>query len=256
MKSFSAIIRGTALLLALSACTGPLKGSPGRSWTGAEILGIVADEDDKAVSGAYVYAYGPERPNILGPSDAMSEPTGTNGEYSLILPAGEYTVVARKRQSGLISGPMKPGDLSGKHPEKVSVPEGGVMRASITLRPFSQGSGGDPKRVLLTGTRIEGVVIDVNGVPVKGAYAFAFSGSFRQATPDYMSGPTLEDGGFRLSLPAGGKYTVGARTGIKGKPAPGDLFGFLDGSGSSRDIMGDSVTTGVTIVISPYGDQQ
>ncbi|MDF1536561.1 MAG: carboxypeptidase-like regulatory domain-containing protein [bacterium] len=208
------------------------------------------------VPGGYVYAYNAGKHNILGPADAMSEPSGEDGRYLLIVPEGFYMVAARRRVSGAISGPLRNGDLAGQVAEPVEAVSGGVKNLGIILTGFHQGAEGDPKRILTTDTRIEGQVVDLSGRPVPGAHVFAYEGKFRPDPPDFMAPEADEDGYFRISLPGGGTFTVGARTGLRGKPGPEDRIGFWGGRDQPREVEGGSVTEGVRIEISPYGDRE
>jgi hypothetical protein len=237
------------LLLSLSSCTGPQKSS----WEGARITGQLVDKENNPIQGGYVYAYSAGRSNTLGPADAMSEPSGKDGSYLLIVPEGIYVLAARKRLSGSISGPLRNGDLAGHVSEPVKAASGGLNGLSITLAEFRQGAEGDPKRIWTTDTRVEGRVVDPDGQPVQGAHVFAYKGVSRSDPPDFLAPVTDEEGVFRISLPGSGVYTIGARTGLRGKPRPEDRIGFWGEDDLLRKIVEGSVTEGVVIVISPYG---
>jgi hypothetical protein len=184
----------------------------------------------------------------------MSEPSGSDGSYQLILPEGVYVIAARRRISGSISGPLRNGDFSGQLSEPVKALHGGLNDLRIVLSEFRQGLEGDPKRILTTDTRIEGRVVDISGKPVSGVHVFAYEGIFRSDPPDYMALATNEEGLFRISLPGGGEYTVGGRTGLGGKPRPDDSIGFWGGEREPQDVKEGEVTEGVVIVVVPYGE--
>jgi hypothetical protein len=185
----------------------------------------------------------------------MSEPTEADGAYILILPEGTYTLVARRRQSGSISGPLSNGDFSGQFSKPLHAGSGLRTGVDITLGVFRQGMEGDPKRILSTDTRIKGIIVDNNGAPVSGAYVFAYKGPFRQDPPDYMAPPANGDGWFEISLPEGGFYVIGARTSLGGKPRADDSMGFWGKRDQPREIMDGTVTEGVRIVVKPYEEQ-
>lgn len=240
------------LFLSLPSCAGPDRSD----WSGAQVVGVLTDEAGSPVADAHVYAYREDKANTLGPADAMSEPTGEDGVYTLVLPAGTYTLVARRRLSGSISGPLRNGDLSGQVPRPVRLGAGGLTGLDITLRVFKQGSEGDPKRILTTHTRITGTVTDPEGRSLAGAHVFAYRGAFRTDPPDYLAPPSDREGRFEISLPGGGSYTIGARTGLRGKPRPEDSLGFWGDRDRPREIGEGTVTEGVKIVVKPYGDTE
>ncbi len=240
------------LLLALPSCTGP----DTTDWSGITIGGKLVDKTGHPVRGAHVYAYRADKSNTLGPADAMSEPTGSDGAYILILPEGTYTLVARRRLSGSISGPLRNGDMSGQMSKPILAGPGDRTGTDITLTVFRQGSEGDPKRILTTHTRIKGIVTDPDGKVLDGTHVFAYRGAFRPDPPDYLTPATGLDGQFEISLPWGGFYTIGARTGLRGKPRPEDSMGFWGEKDQPREIKEGSVIDGVVIVVTPYGDAE
>ena len=242
----------TVSLLLLWGCAGRPFQQEDTSWKGAEITGILTDEDGDPVPGGYVYAYGGERKSTLGPADAMSEASETGGQYLLIVPPGSYRVVARKRGSGSISGPLRNGDLVGEFPGRVSVKRPGNSGLDISLRVFRQGLEGDPSRVLSTDTIVSGIVLNSEGHPLAGAHAFAYRGTFRRDPPDFLSRVTGRNGRFVLNLPGDGIYSIGARTGSRGRPGSGDLMGFWGNSMKPRRIAAGSRTGGLRLVLRPY----
>jgi len=237
------------LLLSLFSCAGP----DTTDWSGITIAGKLVDDGGRPVLDAHVYAYLEDKANTLGPADAMSEPTGANGAYILILPEGTYTLVARKRLSGSISGPLRNGDMTGQLSKPLRAGPGERTGVDIKLRVFRQGLEGDPKRILTTHTRIKGIVTDPGGGVLEGAHVFAYRGAFRPDPPDYLAPATDKDGRFEISLPGGGSYTIGARTGLRGKPRPDDSTGFWGEKNQPREIGEGTVTEGVRIVVTPYG---
>jgi len=242
------------VLLSFTLMVSPSSCAPTQEtdWDGFEVTGKLSDPGGDPVQGALVFAYRDGVTPVHGPADAMAEPSERDGTYVLILPEGTYTLVARKRQSGSVSGPLGPGDLFGRFPAAV---RGGVRdrsRADITLRVFQQGLEGDLTRVLSTPTRLRGVVVDPGGVPVPGAIVFAYQGPVRKDPPDYAAAPADGRGRFEISLPQGGLYTIGARTGSGGRPRPDDSLGFWGPKDQPIEIEGGTVTEGVRIVVEPY----
>jgi hypothetical protein len=238
------------LILLSSSCAGP----DTTDWSGITIEGKLVDDGGHPVEGAHVYAYSQGKSNTLGPAEGMSEPTGADGAYILVLPEGVYTLVARRRMSGSISGPLRNGDMSGQMSKPIQTGPGDRTGVNITLTVFRQGSDGDPNRILNTYTRIKGMVTDPDGKVMDGTHVFAYRGAFRSDPPDILSPASGLDGQFEISLPGGGFYTIGARTGLRGKPRPEDSIGFWGGKDQQWDIKEGTVTEGVRIVVVPYGD--
>jgi len=240
-------------MIAIMGCSGASP-RPDSAWQGTRITGVLMDDSGQHIDSGYVYAYGESRVNILGPADAMSEKTEVDGVFNIIVPGGEYRLVARKRLSGAIGGPLRNGDMVGKRPETVVTRSSVVSGLDIVMRVFDQGQEGDPSKILKTNTVLTGVILDEAGDPLAGAHAFAYQGDFRKDPPDYLSPTTDMDGRFTLSLPGGGEYTIGARTGFRGRPRTGDLIGFWDNSRRSRKIVDGKTTGGVTLVLKAYGE--
>jgi hypothetical protein len=236
------------LLLAIPSCVGP----DTTDWSGITIEGNLVDDGGHPVQDGHVYAYRQGKSNTLGPAEGMSEPTGADGAYILVLPEGVYTLVARRRMSGSISGPLRNGDMSGQISKPILAGPGNRTGMDITLTVFRQGSEGDPKRKLTTHTRIKGIVTDSGGKVLDGTHVFAYRGAFRSDPPDYLSPATGPDGQFEISLPGGGFYTIGARTGLRGKPRPEDSIGFWGRKDQLQEIKEGTVTEGVRIVVYPY----
>lgn len=247
-----AILTLTAFILGCAASSREVV----EDWHGARITGVLWDQSGRPLQGGYVYAYGGSRANILGPADAMSENTKPDGIYELILPAGEYRIVARKRISGAIGGPLRNGDLTGSRKGTVTVDSQGVSGIDIDLRVFEEGRDADPARIISTDTVVTGTVLDEAGNPVAGAHAFAYSGEFRMDPPDFLSKATGQDGRFTLNLPGEGIYTVGARTGYRGRPRKGDLVGFWGNSKKPREISEGITVDGVTLVLKAYEERE
>jgi hypothetical protein len=225
------------LMIAIMGCSGTSP-RPDNAWEGSRITGVLMDQSGQPIQN-YVYAYGASRVNILGPADAMSEITEVDGVYNIIVPGGEYRLVARKRLSGAIGGPLRNGDMVGKRPETLVTHSSVVSGLDIVMRVFEQGQEGDPSKILKTNTVLAGVIRDEAGDPLAGAHAFAYQGDFRKDPPDFLSPITVQDGRFTLSLPGGGEYTIGARKGFRGRPRTGDLIGFWGNSRQAYEELDD-----------------
>ena len=223
-------------------------------WTGVEVTGRLMEVEGNSVSGGYLYAY-EYGSSILGPAQAMSEPSANSGKYIMVVSPGEYNLVARKRLSGSISGPLRNGDLVGRVEGVFKADSGVVSDVDIVMRVFRQGSEGDPAKILNTRTRISGVIIDRVGRPVAGAHAFAYRGKLRRDPPDYLSYATGPDGRFSISLPDGGKYAIGARTGLRGRPRDDDMIGFWGGPDETKFIGEGDVIENVELKLVPFSER-
>jgi hypothetical protein len=73
------------------------------------IQGILVDTDGNPVSGLRVFAYRPGE--VRGSPLYFSEPSGSSGKFSLLVPVtGDFTLVAKKR----FGGPAAEGEYSGR----------------------------------------------------------------------------------------------------------------------------------------------
>lgn len=223
-------------------------------WTGIEITGKITDTTGLPVPKAYLYAYN-YGSSILGPAQAMSEPSDINGNYTIILPIGEYNLIARKRLSRSISGPLRNGDLHGRVSGLFSTGTGDTAGVDVIMRVFKQGMDGDPAKILSTQTRVSGVMTDKDGRPVSGAHAFAYQGKLRRDPPDFLSEKTGPDGRFSLSLPSSGEYTIGGRTGLRGRPRDNDMIGFWGGHDTQKFIGEGEIIENVELKLVPFSER-
>jgi hypothetical protein len=221
-------------------------------WEGFTISGKTLDVKGNPVTDVYVYAYEDERTGTLGPADAMSEPTGGDGVYTLILPEGKYALIARRRQSGSISGPLKNGDMYGKLPKTINADSRDRPGTDITMKYFRHGLEGNPEHLMTADTRIMGTVVDPDGMVLSGINIIAYRGSIRQDPPDIVGPVTDSKGRFAISLPGGGEYTIVARTGLGERPGPGDSIGFWGDRAVPTEVYEGTVIDGVKIVVRPY----
>jgi len=197
-----------------------------------------------------VYAYPGlwERP--LGPGFAAATAPGDDGSFQLDLVPGPYTLAARRRASGQDFGALAEGD-------QVAVAQAEVRPGeyrdvgSLSLRPVSS----EVRQGLVaaspdSATGISGRVVERSGAPIAGVRVLAFPDSRMSGKPIALSAPTGPDGGFRVNLPVGGTYFLGARSRLGGPAEPGEKVGTFrgeDGAGV-RVAEGGSVD-GVTIPV-------
>ena len=177
--------------------------------------------------GVYVYVYR-KGADPHGPADViLPAPTFADGNFSVELPPGEYTLVARRRSNRDNAGPLSRGDQR-SDPVDVTVTAGGPALANLLLnvkddnelRSFAQ-----PKDWT---TIISGTVKDADGKPLAGARVHVYTYVQMSERPKYVSERTGPDGRYSVFLPKGGTYYLAARDRFGGPPRIGDLYGRFD----------------------------
>lgn len=190
-------------------------------------LGGVVTLDGEPIDGAVINVYLDPNEGFRGMGYYMSPPTGVDGRFRLKMEEGTYYVVARKRLSGNVAGPLQEGDYFGYLDTNPYVARKGVL-AHVTIPMVKKTSdvsaGGHGK------TLVRGVVRDVEGNPVPNAYACLYKEPEMLNRPAYVSKPTGPDGAFSVEAPVGGRYYLGARDTIGGPVEPGQLWGRYNGS--------------------------
>lgn len=185
------------------------------------------------VEGAVANLYLDEEEGLRGPGFRQSFPTGADGAFALEeVPQGQYFLVARLRRAGGGFGPVREGDLYGAAlANPVPVDEGQETVVDIHLVRKERDDDPNAELLALSGTGIRGRILDTQGRPVAGVYVFAYrSRVVGHGMPDFLTLPTGPDGAFALSLGEGGLFYLGARERAGGSPAPGEHFGFYEGS--------------------------
>lgn len=227
-ESRSGFVGGTApsaviLLCAVLAagCAGSLRQGKGTGLTG------VAGTVYAPAEGAYIYVY-KKGANPHGPAEViLPAPTGADGAFSVELPPGEYTLVARRRSNLDNAGPLSPGDQR-SDPVEVTVPAGGGAKVDLPLNvkaDMEMRSFVPPKE---WNTSIAGTVKDPDGRPVQGARVHVYTYVQMSERPKYVSERTGPDGRYVVFLPKGGTYYLAARDRFGGPPRIGDLYGRYD----------------------------
>lgn len=225
-------------------------GSPGR---GAVVAGQVVS-GGVPVENAYIYVYSGGDSAFKGMGIAMSPPTGPDGRFEIEhLPESTYFLVARRRGSGGMTGPLEKGDLYGFHPANpVYLKEGAatVVRMDLVEKEktlsYSEVTSG-------TETVLRGRVVDRGGRPQAGVYAFVYDDRvFGHQRPFGHSGRTGPDGTFAIYLDRPGTFYLGARENFGNSPKPGERFGFHDGTPDHAvtAVFGKTVE-GLTIIVEP-----
>ncbi len=185
------------------------------------------------VSRAFVYIYTETDSGLVGPSYGEAVQSDKSGYFSIDLPAGRYSLVARKRVDGSRSGALSPGDLNAPYSgnpvkvrrgERLSLAEFSLAGVDAEIYAQRQADGVFAK----TDTRLFGLVLDAEDQPVSDVYVFAYLDSRMVGKPVHMSVPTGEDGKFALYLSDGGTYYIGARSAFGGPLEPGEWVGTFD----------------------------
>jgi len=218
-KALSAAILLSAVLAA--GCAGPSMEAKRTGLTG--VSGTVF----APAEGAYIYVY-KKGANPHGPAEViLPAPTGADGTFSVELPPGEYTLVARRRSTLDNAGPLSPGDQR-SDPVDVTVSAGGAAKVDLPLNvkaDMEMRSFVPPKE---WNTSIAGTVKDPDGRPVQGARVHVYTYVQMSERPKYVSERTGPDGRYVVYLPKGGTYYLAARDRFGGPPRIGDLYGRYD----------------------------
>lgn len=216
---------------------------------------IVNKLDGTPVAGAYVNIYPDTLSNLLGPSQFISSPTGSDGRFTISAPPGNFYVVARKRMSGEPSGPLSPGDLYSEHQRVLTtVVEGKLSVVDLAVAPMKA-----PmffKKAVVeqeTHTGIRGKLVDAIGKPVPGSFAVAYTDKDVKRLPDFASTLSDAEGSFVIYLPKGGVYYLGARVHAWDMPHPGELYGKYGGDDPTPvSVSEGEFVTDVEIVLTPF----
>jgi len=209
----------------------------------------------EAVSRAYVYIYTETDAGLVGPSYGEAVQTDKEGHFTINLPAGRYSLVARKRADGGRSGVLSPGDLNAQFSgnpvtvrsgERMVLDDFSLAQVDAGVHAQRQAEGIFAR----TETLLHGQVVDSDSAPVSDVYVFAYLDSRMVGKPVHMSVPTGADGLFSLYLSDGGTYYIGARSAFGGPLEPGEWVGTFDGEADHKVIVarGASDDLGTLIV--------
>jgi hypothetical protein len=180
------------------------------------------------IPGVTVYAYREYERGAASEPVALSGPSRPDGTFSIAVPAGSYSLVAAKTESGKLAG-LRTGDLYcffGGNP--VRVEEGRPSTIALSLMRV----GGDPEPAAAYG--VTGTVYDERGTPLSGAvvYAYVSSSDGFKGMPGVFT-RTREDGTFHLRARKGTFFVLARKRGsgeLFGPTLPGDYFGFYPGN--------------------------
>lgn len=275
MKRFSVVAAGILLagLLLPAACSPRVGTYPCPTVPGEQVVSryidsqgrtgisglVLLKESGQPLAEAYVNIYPDTTSNLLGPSQFISLPTDPQGHYLVEVPPGTYYVVARKRMSGQMTGPLSPGDYYSEHQRIVTqVVEGRL--AVVDLEVVSMKAPMFFKKEVVervTDTGIRGVLLDEAGKPFAGGFAMAYVDRQMQRLPDYASTLSDAEGHFTLFLPQGGTYYLAGRIHAWDMPRPGEPYGVLGGEEDPQPVRvrTGNFVEGVTIRLVPFAGE-
>lgn len=208
----------------------------------------------EAVSRAYVYIYTETDAGLVGPSYGEAVQTDKEGHFTINLPAGRYSLVARKRADGGRSGVLSPGDLNAQYSgnpvnvrsgERLILDDFFLAKVDAEVHAQRQAEGVFTR----TETLLHGQVVDSDSEPVSDVYVFAYLDSRMVGKPVHMSVPTSADGQFSLFLSDGGTYYIGARSAFGGPLEPGEWVGTFDGEPDHKVIVARGATDDLGAII-------
>lgn len=229
-KKFIVVLGVISLMLLASGCaTCPVirkKSSLKKSSDGRT---LISGTTYAPLEKSYVYAYR-EGDDLHGPAFATSEATDTLGEFSLELPAGNYYLVARKRQQGGSVGPLAQGDLKSQIVGPLTIKDGMSLETDLACEVKTDETElYEVPGTTETKTAFSGVIKDVEGKPVSSVRVHVYKYIQMSERPKFVSAATGPDGKFTVYLPKGGTYYLCARDSFGGPPKLGDLYGRYDG---------------------------
>lgn len=243
---FATVVTGCAHSPQTPAAQGPAADSG--------VKGQVMVKNKGAAEGAYVYAYDSGFNDLRVPTKYISQPTASDGTYSLKLPPGTWYIVARSRTSGNPKGYLVKGDYEGKYPgNPVVVKPGEYTPVSMSIAKLSGSFLLAPYLPEEGNTGISGRVTDESGNPSVGSYVLLYKDREMVGLPTYLSKPTGKDGEYTVYLSQPGTFYVAARIKYGGLPLKGEPYGTYDKDAEHKVVVGEKeVISGVDIKLGPF----
>jgi hypothetical protein len=213
------------------------------------ISGTVYDENGKPLPDAAVYVYKTPSDGFRGMAGVFGR-TRADGTFHLRVRKGTFFVVARKRESGDLFGPVQPGDRFGYYPRNpVVLAEGERAGVRIDALPrvdirekFGEGYEGPGEIVV----RVKAV--DAGGNPLTGVRVLAYRAASMTGFPAFVSGKSGADGVVELAVSEEGTYYLLARERLGG-PADGEWYGKYGGAGDPAVKLSRESRGTLTIVL-------
>jgi hypothetical protein len=213
------------------------------------ISGTVHDERGKPLPEAVVSIYKSPADGFKGMPGVFAR-TREDGTFRLRVRKGAFFVVARKRESGELFGPVRPGDRFGYYPRNpVVLAEGERKGIRIDALPRVDirekfGEGYEPPDEIVVRVR----AVDPGGVPLPGIRVLAYRTGEMTGFPAFVSGKTGADGSVELAVAEEGTYHLLARERLGG-PADGEWYGKYGGNPDHSAKVSRGMTGSLTIVL-------
>jgi len=195
--------------------------------------GRILDVGGNPVEGGEIFVY--DTPRTRRPADFISPKSGRDGLYRLEIPAGTYWVVARVR-NGAKYGPLITGGRHSGEALEIEAAAGEEMALDFTVADVRE-MARSLRKAEDDFRNLSGRILDRDGKPVRGAYAFARGEKNDHRLPDFISPWSDTDGRYSLRLPAG-RYRLGAATAYppeEGAPTTEIVLDSIDPD-AARDI--------------------
>ncbi|HEX9079573.1 MAG TPA: carboxypeptidase-like regulatory domain-containing protein [Desulfuromonadaceae bacterium] len=194
--------------------------------------GRISDSDGKPVEGGEVFIY--NSPKTRRPADFISPRSDSAGHYRTEIPAGRYWVVARVRD-GAAYGPLAFGKRHSGEAQEIEGDAGSSVTADFTVADVremarNRQKSGDDFRL------VQGRILDGEGKPVRGAYAFARPEGVKTGLPLFVSPSSDEEGRYVLYIPPG-RACVGAAVAFP--PEEGALCTEIAAGAAANDVAKD-----------------
>lgn len=172
--------------------------------------GEISDVEGAVVSGAEVSLY--KTSNVKRPADFVSNRTGADGNYQVVLPVGVYWAFATLRRDGRKFGPLGLEDKHSGSPVEVSIGSDEELSMDFVVMDLREATKKIQKKND-TLVRVSGRILDQKGSPVAMAYAMADTVKRFKEIPKYLSAWTDGSGQYLLFLPKG-TYYLGVSAGF------------------------------------------
>jgi hypothetical protein len=213
------------------------------------ISGTVYDEHGRPLPEAVVYLYKNPADGFKGMPGVFAR-TRADGTFRLRVRKGTFFVVARKRESGELFGPTRPGDRFGYYPrnpvvlaedERKGIRVDALPRVDIREK---YGDGYEPPDEIVVRVR----AVDSAGNPLPGIRVLAYRTGAMTGYPAFVSGKTGADGSVELAVAEEGTYYLLARERLGG-PADGEWYGRYAGPGDHGAKLSRGMGGSLTIVL-------
>lgn len=225
------------ILLSFGVCLLVCLACQNFAWAGTEtvtVSGKIIDAHGDPVSGADVYVY--RTPNVKKPADFVSSRSGVDGMYQVVVPAGEFYLVAIFRYDGTKLGPLGVGDRHSGDPCQFEFSED-TPNIDFQVRDLREAALKNQKRNEDL-YRLSGHLLDALGHPVSLGYAIADKMQRFKDIPGFFSAWSDVTGEYALFLPKGKYYLGGA---VAFPPAPGCVL--------QKEFNLEGDMTGIDIVL-------